>query len=923
MFAIKTYASLDGTGTPLSVQNVVASIAAGRVNPLTLTLDGVLASFSIALSQSVLPAGQSASVNVVVNALDASGNTIVGPGVFSDANGNPIAITLTDSDTTGATQLGSTTLTQPATIPLTYNGATGLGTIAITASAAGFASKTVDLSITALGVTLTDAQVQAAVANVQATFATMPHVNEVDDLNALATAMVQSGAFQYAAQTPGGISAILSDGTPLLVFADHPEELGYPISAPAAAPAAAAAKSTIARARHALGSSRTPFGLTPSTPVPGASPTPMPTVEPAPGGQTGHEIAFLVNTTDTGGAFTPSRQAAFGAAFTASGFTAKTGYNVDVLPITLGNIALGENHPLDYLNLATHGIVFAYTPQPGVTLPPTFATNNYANLSDSTYTLAARAAYQADFNAGNLVAGVQLAFGAGTGTLPQIAFTPGFLVSRMTFNPGALVVNSSCWGQNPLVASAVTSTLNGAGVGRYIGWTKEVNGTDADETDAFLYDRLLGEQTPSVTGLEHYVTPRTPAQRPFPLDAIDTVEMTEIRNGPITRAAEPYANSDVQAPVNAKAPPLQDGTLARLLVSDFGGEELANAPISYGLPTIQTMNVFEGPTNGALTISGNFPMNPGTVTVTDSNGTLTLIPTAWSQTTVTATIPASGAQSAGMVQVLSAEGIASNAVPLTQWSGTLTYTENDSLINLGSTTGSGSGTVGVRYALTFRSDVHPTVPTIDTSPVPQNFTFLNPEGNSTATVTSYAGQYQSSDGKVIATYALSPTTPQLSPTFPPLGSGNFEVRPFFEGTQPSPCNNGAPGPEGDAGNVFCPITGFYIPDGSITCSDSGDDSGCPGITTLDQVGSYGATYDAGGILSMTMDPATYAVTVSGTTTQYTTNHFGAYSGANLDPATASMSGTIQAPTYAPTTKGTSLRGRSPRSARPVVPYPRR
>jgi len=104
-------------------------------------------------------------------------------------------------------------------------------------------------------------------------------------------------------------------------------------------------------------------------------------------------------------------------------------------------------------------------------------------------------------------------------------------------------------------------------------------------TDAFIFDRMLGEQPPSNTnntGLSGYANQRMPPQRPFPLDQIDTVMADEDRSSPIQPPqAEYYTDSDVGLGANSMAPPLADGTLARLVVSDFGGESVASPTLLY------------------------------------------------------------------------------------------------------------------------------------------------------------------------------------------------------------------------------------------------------------------------------------------------------------------------------------------------------
>jgi hypothetical protein len=90
-------------------------------------------------------------------------------------------------------------------------------------------------------------------------------------------------------------------------------------------------------------------------------PRPQDTVSPPPvvldgplGASTAHEIAFLINEKDKR-AFAPAHQVAWANAFYGAGLPSSS-YEVDVLAVTLDNIiALGNSHPLDYLNIATHG----------------------------------------------------------------------------------------------------------------------------------------------------------------------------------------------------------------------------------------------------------------------------------------------------------------------------------------------------------------------------------------------------------------------------------------------------------------------------------------------------------------------------------------------------------------------------------------
>jgi hypothetical protein len=727
---------------------------------------------------------------------------------------------------------------------------------------------------------LTPTQIATSLQKVETTFQSLPHTDLGNDLSALAAQMVASHAYRSAVVEPGGIAAKLPDGTRVLLFADRLEGLG----------GAYGSQSRRAPAER--------LRADPPLSAPNA-----------------HEIALLVNEVDTSGAFVPTRQFAFGNAFAQSGFGASTGYGVDAVDVSLEHIvALGSGHPLDFLGMATHGVIGSDPDNP-------LASNTYyAWLSTTPITDATTAQYQTDYNAGNLISSIYLTIDKQTIPLPSYAFTPTFLTEHMQFNPGAILDNASCWGQNPLIASNVQGTVQAAGVGRYFGWTKEVGGKDADETDAFIFDRTLGEQSPSATGLDLYANQRTPPQRPFPLDDVETALGAEFRNSPIQSPhSEPYTQSQNGFSVNAKAPPIADGTLARLVISDFGGESVANPPIEYSLPSISLMYVTEGLADGMLTIDGSFPAPSGHIQITDSSGTYPLAPATWSTSQVTTMLPNGGNGSSGIVQVFygtpGSSVIASNPVPLTQWSGDLVYNESDMIPDLGGDDGSGTGTLQVDYKIDVRDDVHPTVPQIDFSPVPQNFTFTGPEGDSRATVTAFNGTFTTVDEGTPpptmyhATFALAQNAAPMVPGIPSgqgVPSGTFDIGAY--GGQPSPCNNARAGPQGVAGNVFCPVAAFASLD-TGTCTDD-DSGGLCGRAILSPSLNFGlppGVGHVGGQLILTMDPSTYAITVTSNQASFQSSHF---AGGSFDrTATAVMSGSFNAPLNPPGSKTPAFRRR--------------
>jgi hypothetical protein len=735
---------------------------------------------------------------------------------------------------------------------------------------------------------LSAAQVNVALQSTQTYFATLPHTSVVSDLQAVAKQMVSSGNYKSAVISPGGITGTLQDGTLALVFADVPEDVD-----PAAAAAARRARANAPVAR------RKPFAIS------------------APNS---HEYAFLYNDSDPD--FREAFDNKWATAFVNVPFTgpaplgANAQYGVSTGSLSLGDIVgLGSGgHPIDFLNLTTHGMVATASLAPG-------ATSQYYLLSTTKINALNSTTYNADLLAKNVVYGMFLSTqstGIPTNNLGLFAFTPGFLTSHLQFNPGAVVNLAACFGQSPTIQPAVAAVFQNAHIGRYYGWTKAVGINDDYQSMSFMFDRLIGEQSPSTNDpLATVADQRTPPQRPFGLDNVYGIMQSEMRSS-VTQPAqpEPYTVSNVNFAPNASQPPLPDGTTAKYEVTDFGSEGAAGAPIVYAFPSISNLSIVESSTQGTMTIAGQFPPDTGTAQIVDASGITPLTVTNWSQTAVTATLAAGGNGSSGLVTVLSATGVPSNAVPLTKWLGELTYTENDTNIpDLDGTSGSGSGSLSAQFNIDFRADVHPVVPSIDSSPLPQTFAFDYTEGDSTAQLTSYTGSYTSSESSPhTATFSLASPVPILNAATPPLKDNTFEVRTWAN--QPAPCNAGmnTPGTVSTNTEIFCPLMGFVADPSQIICTDDDagalcTDNGYAGLV------SYGGPYDAMGLLSLVLDPSTYNVAVAGTMSEFTSAQF-----YDIDrPATASMSGTINAPSYAPT--ATTPASKSPH-ARPAVAHRR-
>ncbi len=682
-------------------------------------------------------------------------------------------------------------------------------------------------------------QIDAALESAETFYATLPHDNSLTDLQAVAKHIVATKAFAAATVSPGGISATLPDGSRALIVADRPEDRGF-----------------------------------------GVPPTGAPAIPGGIGPPTQHEIVFLINEADQRGAFVPSRQLAFAQAFRKLGFP-QAGYQVDVADVTLDNIvALGKTHALDFFDLATHGFVG----EPG----PYFAVMSTTPITDVTL-----AQYAPDVAKGTLRYAIELAVKHKTATTTSFAFTPEFLVEHLTFNPGAIFDNQSCFGQNPLVANAVATALRGAGVGRYIGWTKAVSELDADQSEAFLLDRLLGEQSPSITGLNRYATQRTPAQRPFPLDAVETVMQHEIRpTGPdgCTKNV-PYAlgTCGQDDGYNHDFPPLKDGNYSRLIFSDLGGEKVAEPPLEYALPSIEYMEVAEGPTalqpsgetqEGTLTIHGFFPVKPGTVEIKNAYGTYPARVIAWTpctscatfgDVTIRALIPSERAGSSGLVTVRGpvaaggTQGVASNAAPLTQWAGNAALTDDEKISVMNSWIGTGSAHVAAAFAFHIRADVHPAVVGIDTPPVPQSFTFGGLQSDSGGFVRSVSGSftYTSKSRNAKAVFSRGPDPSFASGS---CSSCSYLMSPEgWQGTATTSCN--APvsgGPQSGASNAEC--VDFSVAEGNaLACSDNAQGYLCVTPDAMWQGADYGflGTYpQVRPTIVLVLNPKTYTLTAN-------------------------------------------------------------
>jgi virginiamycin B lyase len=135
-FQIATYDEQNGQGNILSTALVSQNIIPGHANTIAATLNGVIESAAISLSNPAPNAGVPATIAINATAFDADHNVIVGAGDYD----TPILLSISDPASSGSLSLSTAILQNPsATATLVYNGRT-LSTASIVGRATGIAS---------------------------------------------------------------------------------------------------------------------------------------------------------------------------------------------------------------------------------------------------------------------------------------------------------------------------------------------------------------------------------------------------------------------------------------------------------------------------------------------------------------------------------------------------------------------------------------------------------------------------------------------------------------------------------------------------------------------------------------------------------------------------------------------------------------
>ncbi|MBK8051288.1 MAG: hypothetical protein IPK16_31820 [Anaerolineales bacterium] len=258
------------------------------------------------------------------------------------------------------------------------------------------------------------------------------------------------------------------------------------------------------------------------------------------------------------------------------------------------------------------------------------------------------------------------------------AITASFVTAYMQFAPHSLVFFNGCSSMSA-GASALRTAFGQAGATMYLGWTLTVMDPAAVRAGWFLFDRLLGS---------NFYQPETPDQRPFDLQSV----MTDIQN----------RGYDQSVYCNNKKPTCPPGNVVTSTLQLQALTSITDDQFSLLTPTIKRMETDDPPCCDEprpiiwLNLEGQFGSVQGDVLV--DNQSLPIL--SWSCDLIRAELPAHGPGSAGPVTV-TVRGHASNAAPLTEWRGRVTWDEEYDRL------GGGPGPYAeVACDLHFRSNFH-------------------------------------------------------------------------------------------------------------------------------------------------------------------------------------------------------------------------
>jgi len=325
----------------------------------------------------------------------------------------------------------------------------------------------------------------------------------------------------------------------------------------------------------------------------------------------------------------------------------EAGYSVTANPKAGGSVEdLKKIKGPAFFYMGTHGFVTVLFPDHTPGDP-----NAYSSAIETAteVTAEAQAAYTEDLADQSLIMAEE-GF-----PLRHFWFTSRFVTKHMTFAPNSFVYMDCC-SSDPSYSTGLKDAFFEAGASLYAGWSLLVSDRACAESTPFLLCRLLGAPAPDG---KDQGSPR----RPF--DYGDAYAELHLRGWDVDQY-------DVGAALNVSAGPSGGGGWLR--------------------PSIECLRVDEYPAGASsgqseLIVRGSFGTDPGTGPfhvarkVTCGGEELSVV--SWSPEEIRATMPIHGPGSAGNV-VVTAQGIKSNAVPLTEWWVTLIY-RTDAPVGSGST----------------------------------------------------------------------------------------------------------------------------------------------------------------------------------------------------------------------------------------------
>jgi hypothetical protein len=217
---VRTFASNDGSGTPLSIGTGTATVIAGTTNPISLTLDAVVGSLQIAVSPASFTDLTAGTGALTVNVLDPAGDAIpYATATLADANNSLVSVLLTDSDGSGATSVSPSTLGSGAET-FTYTGQSISGSISLTATAKNAGGTTVASASTSV------AFAAPPIGSISANPTSLAFLNTGSAYAQTVTVSQSNYSGAFTATTSGGTTGAVTTNVSGSVVTVTPQEAG-------------------------------------------------------------------------------------------------------------------------------------------------------------------------------------------------------------------------------------------------------------------------------------------------------------------------------------------------------------------------------------------------------------------------------------------------------------------------------------------------------------------------------------------------------------------------------------------------------------------------------------------------------------------------------------------------------------------------